>query len=98
MDAKTKTLVYLINDALKIAEDRLLRRETGEHDLAPLSGLEAIVASLWEQKRQALDGTLKPSGGHDNVGLNRELLEWGEWGTELFRALESIQDFYKDNF
>ena len=98
MDAKTKTLVGLIDDALKIAEDRLLRRDASEYDAAPLSGLEAIVAALSEQKRKALSGKLQPFDGHNSVGLNRELLEWGEWGTELFQALESIQDFYRDNF
>jgi hypothetical protein len=99
MDSKTKTLVHLIDDALKIAEDRLLRRGAqGEHDLAPLSGLEMIIAALRERRERALTGTLAPFEGHNSVGLNRELLEWGEWGTELFQAIESIEEFYRDNF
>jgi hypothetical protein len=98
MDVKTKTLVHLIDDALKIAEDRLLRHEAGAYDAAPLSGLEAIVAVLRERKKSALNGTLKPFAGHNSVGLNRELLEWGEWGTALFQAIESVEEFYRDNF
>jgi hypothetical protein len=98
MDSKTKTLVNLIDDALKIAEDRLMRRQKGEYDLAPLSGLDMIVAALHERKARALAGTLIPFAGHNSVGLNRELLEWGEWGTELFKAIESIEEFYRDNF
>jgi hypothetical protein len=98
MDSKTKTLVNLIDDALQIAEDRMLRREAGAYDLAPLSGLEMIVAALHQRREMALAGTLKPFEGHNSVGLNRELLEWGEWGTELFKAIESIEDFYSENF
>jgi hypothetical protein len=98
MDSKTKTLVNLIDDALKIAEDRLLRRQAGDYDLAPVSGLEMIVAALQQRRESALEGTLKPFAGHNSVGLNRELLEWGEWGTELFNALESLEEFYRDNF
>lgn len=98
MDGKTKTLVKLIDDALQIAEDRLLRRESGVHDPAPLSGLEAVVASLKERREMARKGKLKPFGGGSSVGLNRELLEWGEWGTPLFKALQSIEEFYKNNF
>lgn len=98
MDSKTKTLVNLIDDALKIAEDRLLRVRSQDYDPAPLSGLEAIVAALRERRRMAVKGTLKPFEGKDSVGLNRELLEWGEWGTELFKAIESIETFYRDNF
>ena len=98
MDAKTRTLLNLIDDALKIAEDRLLRREPDEHDSAPLSGLEMVVAALQERKESALTGTLKPFDGHDAVGLNRELLEWGEWGTPLFKAIETLEEFYRDNF
>lgn len=98
MDTKTKTLVNLIDDALQIAEERLLRREGGVYDAAPVSGLEAVVASLHARRELAVSGTLKPFDGHSSVGLNRELLEWGEWGTELFKAIESIEDFYRDNF
>jgi hypothetical protein len=98
MDSKTKTLVNLIDDALKIAEDRLLRMQASAYDPAPLSGLETIVAALRERRAQALKGTLKPFEGRNSVGLNRELLGWGEWGTELFKALESVEDFYSDNF
>ncbi|MBD0371051.1 MAG: hypothetical protein ICV60_09475 [Pyrinomonadaceae bacterium] len=98
MDSKTKTLVNLIDNALKIAEERLLRIQANVYDLAPLSGLEAVVASLRERRRLAISGTLKPFEGLNSVGLNRELLEWGEWGTELFKAIESVEDFYKDNF
>jgi hypothetical protein len=98
MDLKTKTLVNLIDDALQIAEDRLVRREAGAYDPAPLSGLELVVAALRGRREMALAGTLKPFKGHNSVGLNRELLEWGEWGTELFKAIESIEDFYSDNF
>ncbi|HEV7842852.1 MAG TPA: hypothetical protein VGO69_04105 [Pyrinomonadaceae bacterium] len=98
MDSKTKTLVHLIDDALKIAEDRLLRREAGAYDSAPLSGLEVIVAALRERRESALNGTLKPFEGRNSVGLNRELLEWGEWGTALFQAIESVEEFYRDNF
>ena len=98
MDSKTKRLVNLIDDALKIAEGRLLRHDAGVYDLAPLSGLEAVVASLRERRASALKGTLKPFEGHNSVGLNRELLEWGEWGTQLFKAIESIEEFYRDNF
>lgn len=98
MDTKTKTLVNLIDDALQIAEDRLLRHEGGVDDPAPVSGLEALVAALQHRRESALSGNLKPFGGHDSVGLNRELLEWGEWGTPLFKALESLEDFYRDNF
>jgi hypothetical protein len=98
MDSKIKTLVNLIDDALKIAEDRLLRVQNQTYDPAPVSGLEAIVASLRERRRMALKGTLKPFEGGNSVGLNRELLEWGEWGTELFTAIESIETFYRDNF
>ncbi len=99
MDTKTKRLVNLIDDALKIAEDRLLRRQAGAAlDPAPLSGLEAVMSALQERKEDALKGKLKPLEGHDAFGLNRELLEWGEWGTELFKALESIEEFYRENF
>lgn len=98
MDSKTKTLVSLIDDALKIADDRLLRRQADAYDPAPISGLETIVATLRERKEQATKGTLKPFEGRNTVGLNRELLEWGEWGTELFKALEAMEDFYSDNF
>lgn len=98
MDSKTKTLLNLIDDALKIAEDRLLRHEADASDPAPLSGLEMIVAALEEKKESALSGTLKPFDGHNSVGLNRELLEWGEWGTPLFKSLEAIEEFYSDNF
>ena len=98
MDAKTRTLVNLIDDAIQIAEERLLRREPGAYDLAPLSGLEAVVAALQERKAQALSGTLKPLEGNSVVGLNRELLEWGEWGTPLFKALEALEQFYSENF
>lgn len=98
MDSKTKTLVKLINDALKIAEDRLLRIQSNAYDPAPLSGLETIVEALKERRAQAKSGTLKPVKGRGSVGLNRELLEWGEWGTELFKAIESVEDFYRDNF
>lgn len=98
MDAKTKTLVNLIDDALKIAEERLLRRQAGVYDAAPVSGLETIVAALRDRKSQAMSGTLKPFEGRNSVGLNRELLEWGEWGTELFKAIEAIEDFYSENF
>ena len=98
MDLKTRTLVNLIDDALKIADDRLMRRDGGEYDLAPLSGLDAVVASLSARKQMALSGTLKPFEGHNTVGLNRELLEWGEWGTELFNAIEAVEVFYRDNF
>lgn len=98
MDSKTKRLVNLIDDALKIAEDRLLRIQANAYDLAPLSGLEMIVAALRERRAQAISGTLKPLAGHNSVGLNRELLEWGEWGTQLFKAIESVEDFYRDNF
>lgn len=98
MDSKTKTLVQLIDEALKIAEDRLLRRESGAYDSAPLSGLELIVAALRARRESALNGTLKPFEGHNSVGLNRELLEWGEWGTALFQAIESVEEFYRDNF
>lgn len=98
MESKTKTLVNLIDDALKIAEDRLLRVQSNTYDPAPLSGLETIVEALRERRAQAKSGTLKPFEGRDSVGLNRELLEWGEWGTELFKAIESIEDFYRENF
>lgn len=98
MDSKTKTLVSLIDDALKIAEERLLRRDPAAHDAAPVSGLEAVVAALLERRERALGGTLKPFDGHDAVGLNRELLEWGEWDTPLFKSLESLEEFYRDNF
>jgi hypothetical protein len=98
MDSKTKTLISLIDDALKIAEDRLLRHEAGVYDAAPLSGLELVVAALRARRASALQGTLKPFAGHNAVGLNRELLEWGEWGTQLFKAIESIEEFYRDNF
>lgn len=98
MDSKTKTLVNLIDDALKIAEDRLLRVRSQEYDAAPLSGLEMIIASLKERRAQALAGKLKPFEGRNSVGLNRELLGWGEWGTELFKAIESVEDFYSENF
>ena len=98
MDSKIKTLVNLIDDALQIAEDRLMRREAGAHDPAPLSGLEMIVAALRQRRETALAGTLKPFEGHNSVGLNRELLEWGEWGTELFKAIEYMEEFYSDNF
>jgi hypothetical protein len=98
MDSKTKTLVNLIDDALKIAEERLLRREPESYEPAPLSGLEAIVAQLRERREQALSGTLKPFDGQNSVGLNRELLEWGEWGTSLFNSIESLEEFYRDNF
>ncbi len=76
MEAKTRTLINLIDDALKIAEDRLLRREAGVYDPAPLSGLEAVAASLRERRELVLKGTFKPPGGGNSVGLNRELLEW----------------------
>lgn len=95
---KLKTLVNLIDNAIKIAEDRLLRREAGEYDLAPVSGLEFVIAALQERKENALKGTLRPFEGHNSVGLNRELLEWGEWGTPLFNALQSVEEFYRDNF
>ncbi len=98
MDSKTKTLVHLIDDALGIAEDRLLRHEAGVYDPAPLSGLEMVVAALQARRQSALSGTLKPFEGHNSVGLNRELLEWGEWGTRLFKAIEAIEEFYRDNF
>lgn len=98
MDSKTKTLIHLIDDALKIAEDRLLRLRGNVYDPAPLSGLEMIVAALHERKAQAMAGTLKPFEGHNSVGLYRELLGWGEWGTELFKAIESVEEFYSDNF
>ncbi|HKS26734.1 MAG TPA: hypothetical protein VJS44_02895 [Pyrinomonadaceae bacterium] len=98
MDSKTKTLVNLIDDALKIAEGRLLRVRGDAYDPAPLSGLEAIVAALMERRRMAIKGTLKPFEGQNSVGLNRELLEWGEWGTELFKAIESVETFYSENF
>ena len=98
MDAKIKKLVNLIDDALKIAEERLLRREAGVYDPAPLSGLEAVAAALRARREMALQGTLKPFDGHDSVGLNRELLEWGEWGTPLFEAIQSLEEFYRDNF
>jgi hypothetical protein len=99
MDSKTKMLVSLIDDALEIAEGRLLRRDAGgAYDLAPLSGLEAVVASLRHRRESALNGTLKPFEGGNFVGLNRELLEWGEWGTALFQAIEAIEDFYRNNF
>ena len=95
---KVKTLVGLIDNAIKIAEDRLLRRKAGTGEMAPLSGLEAVVAALRARKEEALEGTLKPFEGRDSVGLNRELLEWGEWGTPLFEALQSIEEYYRDNF
>lgn len=98
MDSKTKTLIRLIDDALKIAEDRLLRRKSGVYDPAPLSGLETVIIALQERREQALKGTLKGFEGHNSVGLNRELLGWGEWGTELFIALESLEAFYSENF
>jgi len=98
MDSKTKTLVNLIDDALKIAEDRLLRVRGSAYDPAPLSGLETIVEALKERRTMAVKGTLKPFEGRNSVGLNRELLGWGEWGTELFKAIESIETFYRDNF
>jgi hypothetical protein len=98
MDSKTKTLVILIDEAVKIAEERLLRRQAGAYDLAPVSGLEAIVAALLERRESALNGTLKPFAGRNSVGLNRELLEWGEVGTALFQAIESVEEYYRDNF
>ena len=99
MDAKTKTLVNLIDDALKIAEDRLLRRDAGvSDDPAPVSGLEEVVAALQVMREKAMTGTLKPFGGHNSTGLNHELLGWGEWGTPLFKAIESLEEFYRDNF
>ena len=98
MDTKTRTLVHLVDDALKIAEDRLLRRDAGAADPAPVSGLEALIDALQDRRESALSGTLKPFGGHDSVGLNRELLEWGEWGTPLFKSIESLEEFYRDNF
>jgi hypothetical protein len=98
MDTKTKTLVSLIDDALKIAEDRLLRRDASANDPAPVSGLEAVVAALRARRELALKGSLKPFEGHNAVGLNRELLEWGEWGTELFEAIQSLEEFYRNNF
>jgi hypothetical protein len=98
MDSKTKTLINLIDDALKIAEDRLLRRRDGSHDVAPLSGLQAVVDALRERKARAREGKLQPFEGNNWVGLNRELLEWGEWGTALFQALESVEEFYRNNF
>jgi hypothetical protein len=98
MDSKTKTLIHLIDDALKIAEGRLLRRDAGSYDPAPVSGLEMIVAALRARREMALAGTLKPFEGHNSVGLNRELLEWGEWGTALFQAIQSVEEFYRDNF
>ena len=98
MKDKVETFVSLIDDALKIAEDRLLRREAGEYDPAPISGLEMVVDVLRERKESAIDGTLKPYAGEETVGLNRELLEWGEWGTPLFQAIESVERFYSKNF
>jgi hypothetical protein len=98
MDSKTKTLINLIDDALRIAEDRLLRRQGGAYDAAPLSGLEAVVAALQERKARAMDGTLQPFEGHNSVGLNRDLLDWGEWGTALFQAIEAVEEFYGNNF
>ncbi len=95
---KVKTLVDLIDNAIKIAEDRLLRRKAGTDEMAPLSGLEAVVAALRARKEEALEGGLKPFEGRDSVGLNRELLEWGEWGTPLFEALQAIEEYYRDNF
>ena len=96
---KVKTLVDLIDNAIKIAEDRLLRRsKASDEELAPLSGLEAVVAALQERREQALSGTLQPFEGRDSVGLNNELLSWGEWGTPLFEALQSIEEYYRDNF
>lgn len=98
MDSKTKTLIHLLDDALKIAEERLLRRDAGAYDPAPVSGLEMVIASLRARKEMALAGTLKPFAGHNSVGLNRELLEWGEWGTALFQAIQAVEEFYRDNF
>lgn len=98
MDSKTKTLIHLIDEALKIAEERLLRRDANAYEPAPVSGLEMIVAALQTRREMALAGTLKPFAGHNSVGLNRELLEWGEWGTALFQAIQSVEEFYRDNF
>lgn len=98
MDSKTKTFVNLIDDALKIAEERLLRRDPDAYDAAPVSGLESIVEELRNRRERALSGNLEPFEGESSVGLNRELLEWGEWGTELFKAIESLEEFYRDNF
>lgn len=95
---KVKTFVGLIDNAIKIAEDRLLRRKPSADEMAPLSGLEAVVAALRARKEKALKGTLEPFEGHDSVGLNSDLLDWGEWGTPLFEALQSIEDYYRDNF
>jgi hypothetical protein len=97
MDEKITEFVNLIDDALRLAEERLhMNLARGKPKDEPRGVLENIIYALRLQRDEVLSGKLEPSKGYVTLGLSREVLDWDDWGSPLAKAVGKVERYYQE--
>lgn len=88
MQPQIQTLIILIDNALKIAEQMAVEQPT-----APFQSLINILEKL---KDRATAGELEPSNGVLTLGLVRGVADWiDSLDSPLIKALGEIESYYQ---
>jgi hypothetical protein len=98
MDMKLQHFVKLIDNALQIAEGRMLDQQTGKLDVAPEGALDIAIKNLEEIKNNAICGTLPSFQVYGQLGLTRFVADWDEpLESSLLKAVGAVERYYKEN-
>jgi hypothetical protein len=94
VNAKIPGLVTLIDEAISMAEERLLNLRAGKPDPSTPGGLERIILGLRYRRDEAVSGKLDSSDGSGSLGLARAAGEYDHWGTDLMGKIGEIEKYY----
>ena len=98
MNTTLERFIELIDQAVEIANHRIVGKEAGRADPAPLSGLQNVVSGLQHIRAQAVSGELSPSAGSARLGLSYTVLDWGEpANSHLVDIADRIERYYREN-
>ncbi|SRR6266567_2093057 len=98
MDAKTRELVNLIDQAIAIAQERLRSKRAGRDDPSTEAGLEQIISGLRYRRAEAASTGYEVSGSYLTLGLARAALEYDVPDSELTRKIGDVEQYFIKHF
>ena len=98
MDAVTQELVSLIDQAIDLAQERLVAKRAGRSDPASEQGLEQILRGLRYRRDEAVTTGYEVEERDTSLGLIRAALEYDAPGSALLAKIYDVEQHFKKHF
>ncbi len=97
MDQKNEGLVKLMDEAIEMAEQRLVAMRSGQSDPSSEDGLKAIISGLQYRKTEAINEGYEVTNSVASLGLVRAALEY-DVDSPLVKKIGDIERYYERHF